>query len=45
MEAEVEAKIEAYIDGEIRRTAVWQQKKILVVPWIMQQEETVTLDI
>ncbi len=44
LEAEVEAKIEAYIDGEIDELPL-AKKKILVVPLITQQEETVTSDI
>ena len=44
LEAEVEAKIEAYIDGRLTNCH-WQKKKILVVLLITRQEETVTLDI
>ncbi len=41
LEAEVEAKIEAYIDGE-RRTSASDKKKISAARWIMLPEETVT---
>ena len=43
MEAEVEEKIEAYIDGKIGKYR-WRQKKILDVLLTMQQEETVISD-
>ena len=41
MEAEVEDKIEAYIDGEDRRASSCHQRKISDVQSIIPQEETV----
>lgn len=42
--ADIEARIEAYLDGEIEELC-WQPEKISAVLWILHPEETVISDI